>query len=163
VTGYKIYQATAPGGLETPIGTASGPGIVVPHLNNGTMYYFTVSALSATGQESAQSTEASAEPQRQGHQVQIPASVPKQLVALLAAAGATVVAVAFTLLTRRGHLRWRARDRQRAAVAPDVRAVADTARPDVMSVHDTGREPVHTVRIEPDPGIATMTIREKRQ
>lgn len=163
VAGYKIYQATAPGGLETPIGTASGSGIVVPHLNNGTMYYFTVSALSATGQESAQSMEAAAKPQHQGHQVPIPASVPKQLLALLAAAGAMVVAVGFTLLTRRGHLRPRARDRQRAAVAPDIKAVADTARPDVMSVHDTGREPVHTVRFEPDPGIATMTIGEKRQ
>jgi hypothetical protein len=48
-------------------------------------------------------------------------------------------------------------------VAPDIKAVADTARPDVMSIHDTGREPVHTVRFEPDPGIATMTIGEKRQ
>jgi hypothetical protein len=156
VTGYKIYQATAPGALETMIGTADGTDVVVPHLNNGTTYYFTVAALSATGQESTHSTEASAKPQHRGQPVSVPASIPQQLIALLAAAGAAVVAVGFTMITRRGPFR----HRQRVAAGSDVRAVADTARPDLVSLRYTGPEPVHTVRFESDPGIATTTIKK---
>jgi len=162
VTGYKIYQATAPGGLETLTGTASGTDVIVPHLNNGTTYYFTVAALSATGQESAPSTEASARPQHLGHQVPVPASIPTQLIALLAAAGAAIVAVGFTLITRGGSFRSRARRGQRATAASDVRAVADTTRPDSVRIRNTGREPVHTIRFEPDTGVATTTIKEGR-
>jgi titin len=160
--GYRIYEATGPGGLEAPLGTTSGTDAVVRPLSNGTMYYFTVAALTATGQESARSTEASARPQHQGPRVPVPQSVPKSLIALLAAAGAAIVATGFTLFTRSDRFRSRARHRQQAAVAADVRAVADTTQPDAARIRDTGPEPVHTIRFEPDPGVASTTIKERR-
>jgi titin len=160
--GYRIYEATGPGGLEAPLGTTSGTDAVVRPLSNGTMYYFTVAALTATGQESARSTEASARPQHQGPRVPVPQSVPKSLIALLAAAGAAIVATGFTLFTRSDRFRSRARHRQQAAVAADVRAVADTTQPDAVRIRDTGPEPVHTIRFEPDPGVASTTIKERR-
>jgi hypothetical protein len=40
--------------------------------------------------------------------------------------------------------------------------VPDTARPDVVSVRDTGQEPTHAIRLEPNPGVATTTIKEGR-
>jgi hypothetical protein len=126
------------------------------------MYYFTVAALTATGPESARSTEASARPQHQGPRVPVPQSVPKPLIALLAAAGAAIVATGFTLFTRSDRFRSRARHRQQAAVAADVRAVADTTQPDAVRIRDTGPEPVHTIRFEPDPGVASTTIKERR-
>jgi hypothetical protein len=153
VTGYEIYQATVPGAPMTPIGTAPSPRFTAPGLSNGTTYYFTVAALSASGQQSAQSIEASARPQHLQRQVPVPAGIPKQLIALIAAAGAAVVGIGLTMITRRGPGR-----RPRVAPASHVRAVADTARPDLVSVHNTGREPVHTLRFEPDPGVATMAI-----
>jgi hypothetical protein len=54
----------------------------------------------------------------------------------------------------------RRRDRQQMAMASDVRAVADAVPLDVVSVRDTGREPTHTVRLEPHPGVASITIKE---
>jgi hypothetical protein len=59
---------------------------------------------------------------------------------------------------RRWPFRSRRRDRQQ--MASDVRAVPDTVRPDLVSVRDTGQEPTHTIRLEPHPGVATITIRE---
>jgi len=56
--------------------------------------------------------------------------------------------------------RSRRRDRQQMAVASNVRAVPGISPPDVVSVRDTGREPTHAVRLEPNPGVARITIKE---
>jgi hypothetical protein len=58
--------------------------------------------------------------------------------------------------------RWpfRSRKRDRQQMASDVRAVPDTVRPDTVSIRDTGQEPTHTIRIEPHPGVASITIKE---
>ncbi len=64
-TGYNVYEGTAPGHeAGTPVnGTTpvEGTGYSVTGLNNGTKYYFEVTAINATG-EGAPSNEASAVP-----------------------------------------------------------------------------------------------------
>jgi hypothetical protein len=158
VTGYEIYQANAPGTPMTPVGTAAGTDFTVPGLNNGTTYYFTVAALSPSGQQSTQSIEASARPQHLQRQVPVPAGIPEQLIALIAAAGAAIVGVGLTMITRRWHRPPRGQNGQQPVPVPHVQAVPDNARPDLVSVRDTGRTPVHTFRFEPDPGVPTTTL-----
>jgi hypothetical protein len=164
VISYKVYVATAPGvqGRATT-GSINGTGATVTGLLNGTVYYFMVTAVNATGIESPFSTEVSAEPVA-ATLLSVPLPPPRaptQLIALLAAVAAMAAAAVFTLIARRRH-RFRARSRQQMAVAPDMRAVPDTSRPDVLDVRDTGQEPTHTVRLEPHPGVPTTTIKEGR-
>ncbi len=172
VIGYKVYIATAPGVQGSrAIGSSKSTGATVAGLPNGIVYYFMVTAVNATGNESPFSTEVSAEPVQPATGVTVSldsSAAPTQLIALLAAVAAMVAAGAFTLIARRRR-RFRSRklarserSRQQMAVASDVRAIPDTARPDVVSVRDTGREPTHTVRLEPHPGVTTTTIKEAR-
>ena len=172
VIGYKVYIATAPGVQGSrAIGSSKSTGATVTGLPNGIVYYFMVTAVNATGNESPFSTEVSAEPVQPATGVTVSldsSAAPTQLIALLAAVAAMVAAGAFTLIARRRR-RFRSRklarserSRQQMAVASDVRAIPDTARPDVVSVRDTGREPTHTVRLEPHPGVTTTTIKEAR-
>ena len=174
VISYKVYIATAPGAQgSAAIGTSKGTGGTVTGLVNGTVYYFMVTAVNAAGNESPFSTEVSAEPTGPATGVTVSLTsptAPKQLIALLAAVAAVAAAGAFTLIARRRRrfrsrkrtLALRTRSGQQMAVAPDVRAVPDTARPDVVGVRDTGQEPTHTIRFEPHPGVATTTIKEGR-
>jgi hypothetical protein len=171
VAGYKIYVAGVPGVEELPaIGIAKTTDAIVTHLRNRAVYYFMVTAVNAAGNESPLSTEVSAEPagSAPGRTVSLSRpTVPPQLVALLAAAGAMAAAAAFTLIRRGRRLRPQKgahaeRSDRQTPVASDVRAVAKKARLDVVSVRDTGTEPTHTVRLEPHPGVPTTTIKENR-
>jgi predicted phage tail protein len=157
VTGYEIYQATAPGAPMVPVDGTTGISFTVPGLKNGTTYYFTVAALSASGQQSAQSIEASARPQHLQHQVAVPAEIPEKLIVLMAAAAAAIVGIGITMITR-----WWSNHRPKPPVPVNVRAELDTVRSGRVSVRDTGREPVHTIRFEPDRGVATTTITKER-
>jgi hypothetical protein len=171
---YKVYIATTPGAQESTAIATKGTGGIVTGLVNGTTYYFRVTAIDAAGNESPSSTAVSAEPTAPttGEAVSLTSPTSrKQLIAFLAAAAAVVAAGALTLVARR---RRRVRSRERAGSAPglapvgqpiatasDVRTVPDTVRPDVVNVRDTGQPP-HTIRIEPNPGVATTTIKERR-
>ncbi|HXZ73943.1 MAG TPA: fibronectin type III domain-containing protein [Streptosporangiaceae bacterium] len=161
VTSYKVYIATVPGVQGTATsGSTNGTDATVTGLTNGTVYYFTVSAVNATGSESPFSTEVSAEPlAASGTAVALRAPTP--LIALLTALAAMAAATVFTLIARTRHAR-SARTRQQMAAAPDVRAVPDTSRPEMRSARDTGQEPTHTVRLEPHRGVTTTTIKEGR-
>jgi predicted phage tail protein len=170
VVNYKIYIARVPGVQEIPaIGNAKTTDVTVTHLHNKAVYYFMVTGVNASGQESPLSTEVSAEPAGSAPLSIVSLNRPTvspQLIALLAAIGAMVAAGAFTLIGRSRRLRSRkgarsGRSDLHTPVASDVRAVPDTARPDV-SVRDTGTEPTHTVRLEPHPGVSTTTIKEGR-
>jgi hypothetical protein len=135
----------------------------VTNLTNGTVYYFMVTAVNASGNESPFSTEVSAEPVA-ATELRVaapPPTAPAPLVALLAAVAAMAAAAGFTLLAR-SRRRVGPRSRQETAVTPDVRAVPDTSRPDALGVRDTGQDPTHTVRLEPQPGVATTTMKEGR-
>jgi fibronectin type 3 domain-containing protein len=176
VTGYTIYVARAPGArpVFTFRSTSATDG-TVSHLDNGTVYYFMVTAVDAAGNESPASTEVSAEPTGPATGVTVslnsPTS-PNHLIALLAAVAAIAAAGVFTLIARRRRgfrsrdpdnpAHSRARSGQQTAVPSDVRAVPDTARPDMVSVRDTGREPTQTIRLEPHPGAAITTVKEGR-
>ena len=172
VTGYNVYAGTTAdftGGAK--VAGITGTAVVLVGLVNGTPYYFRVTAVNAAGNESPFSTEVSAKPARPARGVAVSLTSPtppKQLIALLAAVAVIAAAGAFTLIARRRRrfpsrkLARSARSRQQMAVASDVRAVPDTSRPDVMAVRDTGPEPIHTVRLEPHPGVTTTTIKEGR-
>jgi Fibronectin type III domain len=165
VMSYKVYVATAPGVPgRAANGSIRSTDVTVTGLADGTVYYFMVSAVNATGNESPFSTEVSAEPlTAAGLTVHLSRpTAPTQLIALLAAVAAVAAAGVFTLIARRRRIRSPARSRQQMAVAPDVRALPDTSRPDVLGVRDTGQEPTHTVRLEPRPGATTTTIKEGR-
>jgi predicted phage tail protein len=172
VISYKVYIATTPGVQESAaISNTKSTGGTVTGLHNGTVYYFMVTAVNAAGNESPFSTEVSAKPTGPARAVTVSLTSPtppKQLIALLAAVAATVVAGAFTLIARRRR-RFRSRrlarsahSRQQMAVASDVRAVPDTGWPDVVGVRDIGREPTHTIGFQPHPGVATTMIKEVR-
>jgi len=170
VIGYKVYFATVPGVQNSAaLGTTKDTDAIVAGLTNGKKYWFTVTAVNGAGHESPFSAEVAATPTKLASApvVNLPSGgLPKQLVALLAAVAAAVVAVAGTMIARRwgrprpperGH---QAHSDQQADVPTDIRAVPDTSRPDVMGVRETGQEPSHIVRLEPHPGLATTTIKE---
>ena len=176
VISYKVYIATAPGAQgSTVIGTGKSTGGTVTGLVNGTVYYFMVTAVNAAGNESPFSTGVSSEPTGLATGVTVSltsTTAPQQLIGLLMAVAGAAALGALTVIARRRR-RFRSRDLDRSArggarsgqqmaVAPDVRAVPDTGRPDVVGVRDTGREPTHTIRFEPNPGVATTTIKEGR-
>jgi predicted phage tail protein len=165
VISYKVYVATVPG-VQGAVasGSITGTDTTVTGLTDDTVYYFMVSAVNATGDESPLSTEVSAEPvEARVASVHLPSpTVPTQLIALLAAVAAMAAAGIFTLITRRRRIRSPARSGRQMAVAPDLRVVPDTSRPDALGVHNTGQEPTHTVRLEPRPGATTTTIKEGR-
>jgi fibronectin type 3 domain-containing protein len=88
-TSYNVYAGNSPGGESTtPILTGvTGPGTTLTGLTNNTTYYFTVSALTASGQ-SAQSNEVSAEPVPSGAGIAVPQN-------LVVAAGNRTVTLAW--------------------------------------------------------------------
>jgi predicted phage tail protein len=161
---YNVYVTAAPGVQgATKKGSTTSNDVTVTNLTNGTVYYFMVTAVNASGNESPFSTEVSAEPVA-ATELRVaapPPTAPAPLVALLAAVAAMAAAAGFTLLAR-SRRRVRPRSRQETAVTQDVRAVPDTSRPDALGVRDTGQEPTHTVRLEPQPGVATTTMKEGR-
>lgn len=61
-TGYNVKRATTSGGPYTTVGTTSSTSFLNSGLNNGTTYYYVVSATNSAG-ESANSTQVSATPQ----------------------------------------------------------------------------------------------------
>jgi predicted phage tail protein len=139
--GYKVYLATHPGmQAGAAIGTTKSTDATVAGLANGTAYYFMVAEVDAAGNESLLSAQVSAEPTSGPTVPMSMPGPPKQLIALLAAAGAMAVAGALTLIARhRRRFRSRraahsARSREQMAMAQDVRAVPETFRVDAVKV-----------------------------
>ena len=173
---YRVYQGTSAGfAITTPVttipvaGTTStgtgGTGAAVTSstsmtttvtgLTNGTTYYFVVTAVSADGQTSGSSNEASVEPSVKA--VLTSASrVPRPVIISLAAVAvvATLAALALAARLLRPHSK-------PSAVPPsDVRAVPDPGLPSVVSVHEYGTEETYTVRLEPLPAAIITTLEE---
>jgi fibronectin type 3 domain-containing protein len=154
VTGYDVYRATtADFKAATLAGTSASTSATVTGLTDGTTYYFWVTAVNTAGHESPSSAAVSARPETAS------GSVPKGLVAALAAIATVVVAGALTLAMR--GRRVNSRSSRHVTPASDVRAVPGPRLPDAVNVRETGREPTHTVRFEPDRGTTTTMIKEK--
>lgn len=68
LSGYNVYRATASGGPYTKINTSQvvGEAYTDTGLTNGTSYYYVITALDTSGNESGDSTEAVAVPQAGG-------------------------------------------------------------------------------------------------
>ena len=154
VASYDIYDGTTPDFQAATLAEDSpGTAATVPGLTDGTTYYFWVTAVNTAGHESPSSAAVSARPETAS------GSVPKGLVAALAAIATVVVAGALTLAMR--GRRVNSRSSRHVTPASDVRAVPGPRLPDAVNVRETGREPTHTVRFEPDRGTTTTMIKEK--
>jgi chitodextrinase len=62
LSGYEVYLAASADGPWTSLGTVSGETFVVPGLENGTRYFFSVAAVDVNGNPSRQSAHSSATP-----------------------------------------------------------------------------------------------------
>lgn len=51
-TKYNVYQSTVSGGLWTKVKETTGTSVNISDLNNGRTYYFTVTAVNESGNES---------------------------------------------------------------------------------------------------------------
>jgi len=87
VTSYKVKRATAPGGPYTQAGAPTGTSFVDSALNNGSTYYYVVSAVNVTG-EGPNSAEVSATP--------MAPPLPNAPVGLAAVAGSQQVTLSWT-------------------------------------------------------------------
>jgi hypothetical protein len=160
VTSYDIYDATtADFQAATLAGTSLGTSTTVTGLTDGTTYYFWVTAVNTTGHQSPSSAEVSARPETGAKVGPTSGSVPKGLIAALAAIATLAVAGALTLAMRGRRLN--SRSPRHVTPASDIRAVPGPRLPDAVNVRETGREPTHTVRFEPDRGTTTTMIKEK--
>jgi Fibronectin type III domain len=160
VTGYNVYDgATADFKASTRVKSSTSTGATVTGLANGTTYYFWVTAVNIAGHESPSSAEVSARPETAAKVKLTSGSVPKELIAALAAIATVAVAGALTLAMRGRRLN--SRSPRHVTPASDVRAVPGPRLPDAVNVRETGREPTRTVRFEPDRGTTITTIKEK--
>jgi hypothetical protein len=160
VTSYNVYDGTtADFKAGTLVKSSTSTGATVTGLANGTTYYFWVTAINIAGHESPSSAEVSARPETAAEVKLTSGSVPKELIAALAAIATVAVAGALTLAMRGKRLN--SRSPRHVTPASDVRAVPGPRLPDAVNVRETGREPTHTVRFEPDRGTTTTTIKEK--
>ena len=160
VTSYNVYDGTtADLKAGTLVKSSTSTGATVTGLANGTTYYFWVTAINIAGHESPSSAEVSARPETAAEVKLTSGSVPKELIAALAAIATVAVAGALTLAMRGKRLN--SRSPRHVTPASDVRAVPGPRLPDAVNVRETGREPTHTVRFEPDRGTTITTIKEK--
>ncbi|MBI4582844.1 MAG: alkaline phosphatase [Planctomycetes bacterium] len=89
LSGYGVYRGTAPGGPYVPLTPAPIGGMTYQDtgLNNGQTYYYVVTAVDRSGQESAASNETSATPED---------TTPPVLSAIAAFPGETTAAITWT-------------------------------------------------------------------
>jgi len=59
ISGYRVRYGTSPGDHPQSVDTGSAIRVTVPGLVEGTTYYFVVTAISTSGQESEESDEIS--------------------------------------------------------------------------------------------------------
>ena len=59
MAGYRLYMGTSPGSYGAPISVGNVTSYTVGNLTSGVRYYFAVSAVDTSDNESARSTEVS--------------------------------------------------------------------------------------------------------
>jgi hypothetical protein len=184
ITEYEVWQGTSPGGeTRPPVALSTGTSATVSGLTDGARYYFVVTAVNADG-DGPSSNEASAIPavgqpgssspssspsaspsptrssrvgHHRRHHVASTSSRASWLIILLGFAG--VVAAAAGVVVRAA----RRRGPRAPPHEPTVRAERNGGPPGKVAVHSTGSRPTISVRIEPQPGARTITIKETRQ
>ena len=157
VTSYDVYDGiTSDFPSKGAIINTTGTSVTVRGLTNGTTYYFRVAALNAAGKMSRSSSEASARPTATPPPPP-PTPGPKPLIISLTAI-AVVATVGVTVAARR----WLPRHPPSPPHPPpmSVQAVPNGGQPKMVSVRNTGPDVTHTIRLEPNPGAATTTIKE---
>jgi hypothetical protein len=95
----------------------------------------------------------------QSFQVVVPSPTHSRGTLLIILLAIAVLVTTAALLARR---QWRVRSHPRAGLRSGVRAVPGSDPPESVSVRVTETGPTHTVRIEPAPGTAVITIEETR-
>jgi hypothetical protein len=95
----------------------------------------------------------------QSFQVVVPSPTHSRGTLLIILLAIAVLVTTAALLARR---QWRVRSHPRAGPGSGVRAVPGSDPPESVSVRVTETGPTHTVRIEPAPGTAVITIEETR-
>lgn len=158
VTSYEVYDGiTSDFPSKGAVIKTSRTSVTVSGLTNGTTYYFRVAALNAAGKMSGSSSEASARPIRTPPP-QPPTPGPKPLIIALTAIAVVATAGLFTVAARR----WLPRHRPPPShpLPMSVQAVPNGGQPKMVSVRNTGPDVTHAIRLEPNPGATTTTIKE---
>ena len=143
VTSYDVYDGITSGfPSKGAVINTTGTSVTVSGLTNGTTYYFRVVALNAAGKMSRSSSEAYARPTGTPPPSPPP---PKPLIISLTAIAVVATAGVFTVAARR----WLPRHPPHPPHPPPM-----------MSVRNTGPDVTHAIRLEPNPGATTTTIKE---
>jgi len=150
--GYDVYEGTSSGGESLLAGPVTGTTFHVTDLHAGITYYFEVTAVDASGNESGRSNEV--------HVTTPTPGASDNTTGVLVGLVVIVAAIVGGLVWWRRRPRPPRSPRPPAPHPPVIKAVPEAGPPIATSVQATRTGATHTVRIESQPGTSIITMEE---